>query len=109
MNHLLWSTGALFLLSCLVPMGCPPPPPPAQPVVVTDAGFYYDDAQAFDQSPCGRACSRRVELGCPVGPGCLKVCLEVVNQRLIANFDPECIANASDKSQISKCAGVSCP
>ena len=99
----------LFALSCLAPMACPPPTPvtPSQdagPAASGDAG-----QQEYDRTPCGRACTRRTELGCPVGPNCMKTCLEVLGQRMIAGFDPECIANAADKASVSRCPGVKCP
>lgn len=109
MKRIFALVAALFGLSCIAPMGCPPPPPVTPVADAGPAASSDAEPQVYDQSPCGRACTRRVELGCPVGPNCQKICLEVVVGRMIRDFDPECIANASDKVQIAKCPGVSCP
>lgn len=101
---LILGTLAFALVMLLLANGCPPPPLP--PVV--DPSQPDGGAEAGDSSPCGRACARLEQLGCPEakptpkGTTCSEVCENAVAEGI--KLDTDCIERATACSDVNdKC------
>ena len=89
---------------------CTPSPAPS-PEPRFDAGaepFELVDAGPAPTTPCGRACLRLVELGCPEGNSqCVATCEHVVDARLMP-FSPACVIGSKTVDQARKCSAIRC-
>jgi hypothetical protein len=110
MRSALLATLAVFLVAC--PLG--PHPAPVDPDYPADATivetFPEDSAQALS-SPCGKACSTLLRLGCPegspsaTGVTCYRTCVRMTSLRRIP---ATCWASAETVAQLRLCGGVRC-
>lgn len=86
-----------------------PPVEPAYPDEVVTV--YAEDSAEAAASPCGRACVRLRELGCPegapsaTGVSCYRVC---VHASQLKSLRPSCVASASSVDAVRACGTVRC-
>ncbi len=86
-----------------------PPVEPAYPDEVVTV--YAEDSAEAAASPCGRACVRLRDLGCPEGApsasgvSCYRVC---VHASQLKSLRPSCVASASSVDAVRACGTVRC-